>query len=187
MFVIVLIGVKIDEKKGFFSKMKTNLFVEKIIKLRILVGFLGEKKQFNWWDTQFLGKVSLKHLDIIFPRTAFSAALNSVTEAAKQIHDERIGKGNLIHLFRLPTFYEQQISIKLKQLNYDELIVLIDNKDESLNQLIETIDKKISFFDGPVNIGSSLFFISPDGLIKLTSYYFQAFTNNSKCFPYGMD
>jgi hypothetical protein len=63
--------------------------IDKLLQLRVLVSYLGEKDQFNWWDTSFLGKTGQKFLEINFPRSAFSAGVHSVTEAAKQLHDRR--------------------------------------------------------------------------------------------------
>ena len=84
--------------------------IQRLIQLRALIGFLGERNQFNWWDTQFLGKTSFGYLELNFPRTTFSSALHSVTAAAKKVHDDRIGKGFVYHLFRLPFRYEQPIA-----------------------------------------------------------------------------
>ena len=63
------------------------------IKIRALVGYLGEKSQLNWWDTNFLSETGLQFLSINFPRSSFSAGVNSVSTAARRLHDERIGKG----------------------------------------------------------------------------------------------
>jgi len=69
--------------------------------LRALVGYLGEKPQFGWWDTNFLSKTSLQFLEINFPRSYLSAGCVSVTQAAHRVHDQLIGKNGVFHLFRL--------------------------------------------------------------------------------------
>ena len=83
--------------------------IDDLITLRTIVGFLGENPQFCWWDTNFLSQTGLQFLAINFPRSAFSAGCNSVTEAAKRLHDERIGKSGVYHLFRFPTYSEESI------------------------------------------------------------------------------
>ena len=92
--------------------------VEDLIMLRALVGFLGEKPQFNWWDTNFLSETGLKFLGITFPRSSLAAGINSVTAAARRVHDGRIGKKGVYHLFRLPLGIEQIIHESLTNLNH---------------------------------------------------------------------
>ena len=74
---------------------QSTRIVTNMTSLRTLVGFLGEKSQCNWWDTSFLSSTGLQFLEINFPRSAFAAGVSSVTEAAKRLHDEFIGKGNV--------------------------------------------------------------------------------------------
>jgi len=87
--------------------------IDKLLHLRILVGYPGEKDQGNWWDTSFLNKTGQKFLEINFPRSAFAAAVHSVTEAAKQLHDRRIARGRVFHLFRLPATAEEKFHLQL--------------------------------------------------------------------------
>src|SRR5262245_6572127 len=71
-------------------------------KLRTAVAFLGERPQAKWWDSGFLNSVGFQYLTLIYPKTVASAALTAAAEAACRIHDERIGRGRIFHLFRLP-------------------------------------------------------------------------------------
>jgi hypothetical protein len=87
-----------------------------IIKLRLLVGFLGEKRQFNWWDSGFLAPTGLRFLQTIFPRTAVEAALRSTSQAARALHDSRIGRVGVFHLFRLPVEKELMVEPLVKEL-----------------------------------------------------------------------
>jgi hypothetical protein len=65
----------------------------KLIKLRLLVGFLGEKRQATWWDCGFLDATGRRFLETTFPRTSFFAALHSTAEAARLLHDkDRAGR-----------------------------------------------------------------------------------------------
>lgn len=52
------------------SKAPKSEALANVLKLRLLVGFLGEKKQCNWWDTTFLEATGQRFLETVFPRTA---------------------------------------------------------------------------------------------------------------------
>lgn len=56
--------------------------IEQYAALRILVAFLGEKDQFNWWDCLFLNATGRKFLAIDYPKSFLAAAANAATEAA---------------------------------------------------------------------------------------------------------
>ena len=53
-----------------------------IARLRIIVGYLGEKDQFNWWATSFISSVGAKFLSPVFSKTVLHAQYHGVTEAA---------------------------------------------------------------------------------------------------------
>ena len=72
-----------------------------IARLKLLVGFLGEQSQFNWWPSAFFAPV--------FNKNAFVAQYHGVQEAASRVHDEHIGIGRVYHLFRLPEHVEQAL------------------------------------------------------------------------------
>lgn len=55
--------------------------------LRLLVGFLVQKKCNNWWDCDFLDAVGLRFLEVIFFRTSRKSAFRSTNEAATAVHD----------------------------------------------------------------------------------------------------
>lgn len=88
--------------------MQTSDF-ELLAGMRIVIGFLGEKEQAGWWSSSFLGVGGTAFLSPVFPRTQFLAQCRGVTAAASKVHDERIGVGQVFHLFRLPEDLEQGI------------------------------------------------------------------------------
>src|SRR4051794_27684384 len=90
-----------------------RFLIQQLITLRLLIGFLGEKKQRAWWDCSFLNSVGVRFLSETFPRTARAAALRSTTEAAKLNHDAAIGKLGAFHLFRFPTDLEDRVEAEL--------------------------------------------------------------------------
>ncbi len=77
--------------------------------LRLLVGYLGEKDQDNWWSTSFFSPSSRNFLAPIFARTTRLAQDNSVRDTARRLHDEQVGIGSVFHLFRLPADVEQDL------------------------------------------------------------------------------
>jgi hypothetical protein len=83
--------------------------IESLAALRTLVGFLGEREQFAWWPSAFFAPGSQAFLLPLFARTRLLAQCNGVTQAAALVHDDRIGVGQVYHLFRLPEDMEQAI------------------------------------------------------------------------------
>ena len=83
-------------------------YLRTILRLRLLVGFLGERSQFAWWNTTFFGDYSLRSLEFVVPKTAALAQYHGVVEAALRLHDEQVNVGTF-HLFRLPEEVEQDL------------------------------------------------------------------------------
>jgi len=80
-----------------------------LVALRVLVAYLGEKDQFGWWSTSFLSVTGRRFLELNFPRTLLSAGVTAASDAAKDLHDQRIGHAGAFHLFRLPHGLEQDV------------------------------------------------------------------------------
>ena len=79
-----------------------NAIATTIAELRVLIGYLGEKGQANWWGSEFFSTTAAAFLAPIFNRSLFLAQYQGATAAAAKIHDEAIGVGSIYHLFRLP-------------------------------------------------------------------------------------
>jgi len=62
--------------------MKENL-VDKYLSLRRLVGYLGEKEQFGWWQTSLLHPDNRSFLAPVFARTSTLAQYHCLREAAR--------------------------------------------------------------------------------------------------------
>lgn len=80
-----------------------------ITRLRVIVGYLGEKAQFDWWPSGFLTPASVAFLNPVFARTTPLAQYQGIKEAARRVHDNHIGVGRVFHLFRLPETLEQSL------------------------------------------------------------------------------
>ena len=85
---------------------KFSQIIEQFTQLRLVVGYLGGRKQSGWWNCDFLDATGLRFLETVFPRTARAAALRSTTEAACLVHDKALGRVGNYHLFRLPPSLE---------------------------------------------------------------------------------
>ena len=152
--------------------------------LRALVGFLGEKHQCNWWDTDFLSPTGLQFLTINFPRSAFAAGCNSVSEAAKRLHDQRIGKGGVFHLFRLPESVEERIHQAIMTMDFKALAPYFESKDSALDALAKSAPEPIKPKEGPIQIGKAREIMNQTAIERLAQLYFSAFANSIQCFPY---
>jgi len=158
--------------------------IDDLITLRTIVGFLGENPQFGWWDTNFLSQTGLQFLAINFPRSAFSAGCNSVTEAAKRLHDKRIGKGSVYHLFRLPLYSEESIHRYLTDIGSEEFAPHLKDKETALNKLKTLVSNSVNAPEGPAQIGTFKNIFSYVAIEKLAMHYLDAFSKEKECFPY---
>jgi hypothetical protein len=157
-----------------------------ICETRILIGFLGEKNQANWWDTSFLSGISLSFLTHIYPKSVFTAQYTGVCKAASIVHDEHIGIGNHYHLYRFPDSIEKSLfNIALQDLEWSsEIKEHIANKENALNRLAIIAKRDCDLSEGPVIIGD----FEDKNLERLireaSSHYLLAFQKNVKSFPY---
>lgn len=154
----------------------------RIIKLRALVGFLGEEDQFEWWDTSFMDSTGQRFLERSFPRDPFQAGLHSVTVAARKLHDESIGKGDVAHLFRLPHAREQRLAEMLRKLEVS-LQEELSSQENALEALKETA-VEVPDAVGAVQIGSGLTLTSESSVAAMAGHYYRGFTNGHTIFPY---
>lgn len=66
----------------------------KLLQMRLLVGFLGERAQFGWWPTAFYEASSRQFLEPVFSKTSRLAQYHGVVEAARRLHDEHLSVGS---------------------------------------------------------------------------------------------
>jgi hypothetical protein len=96
-----------------FTPFRVDL--QHLLKIRLLVLALGQKDAADWWSCSFLNSAGGRFLASPFPRSAFWAACHASSIAAARHHDERIGTGGTVHLFRLGQ--EVEIQLRDKVLN----------------------------------------------------------------------
>ena len=108
-----------------------------LLRLRAIVGYLGEQSQLNWWSSDFFAPTADAFLEPIFPRTMFQTQVAGVSAAAAQLHDEHIGVGNVFHLFRLPEEFEQSFHQRLHDADVREAIVSITTSQEAAIEFLD--------------------------------------------------
>lgn len=160
-----------------------NTTASLIAELRILVGFLGEKGQENWWGSEFYSATAAAFLAPIFNRSLFLAQYQGATAAAAKVHDEVIGVGSIYHLFRLPIELEQTASEVVS--NPDFVHVLQPSLTSRETALARLADRATSqeARPGPVSLGSMGEELEAQ-MRRAAGAYHAAFTAGIQSFPY---
>lgn len=162
-----------------------NDVVKSIVELRLLVGFLGEKSQHNWWGSSFIGATSEAFLAPVFPRTTMLARYHGVCEAAMLVHDEYIGVGANFHLYRLPDSLERAAAKKIVSSDSKELMnSILGISEAAITRLSELSVAGSEKTEGPVVLGTYSDKGLKDMLPQSASRYLDAYNHGYKCFPY---
>ena len=162
----------------------TTKLPKPITKLRLCVGYLGEKDQFGWWQSSFFTKGSSAFLSPLFSRTQILAQCNGVTRAAALIHDESIGVGHVYHLFRLPEDMEQGIHQALLDDDVEKVVQSVVNPDAALDYLKRSVTEHKPAGEGPIRVGKISDMQNRDYWKIVAGYYWYAFQENLRIFPY---
>ncbi|TVR84544.1 MAG: BrxE family protein [Rhodospirillales bacterium] len=159
-----------------------------VITVRLLVGYLGEHAQANWWPSRFLEATSDAFVDPVFGPAAGLAQCNGVTEAARKMHDERIGVGRVFHLFRLPETMEQGcFELLQRSPSIHAIKSLLTSREAVMAALHCYGQKDVVVQEGPVRIGSIGDLNREAWLSRAAARYFAAFANGVRSFPYLTD
>jgi hypothetical protein len=125
----------------------------------------------------------------VFPRTAVSAALNSVLIAARNDRDKRIGVGYRYHLFRLPSNVEHALALLLAKDAFAAWTTdkVLKGGDDLIHELATIAHGREEIpADGPIRVGSTAN-IAKAGVEALAAYYRHSFQTNRRVFPYFDD
>ena len=156
-----------------------------IVELRLLVGFLGEKSQSNWWSSNFIGVTSEAFLAPVFPRTMMLAGYHGVSEAAMLVHDEHIGVGANYHLYRMPDSAERAAAKAIVDTDLQQqLFEVLSSIEAAQTRLGELATDDTVKVEGPVVLGSYADADLDQQLRQSASHYSRAFKEGYKCFPY---
>ena len=155
--------------------------IELLSRFRLATGYLGEREQYGWWQSSFFTQGSEAFLSPLFSRTQVLAQCNGVTRAASIIHDERIGVGNVYHLFRLPEEIELNIHKKLHEFKPEDTY---STKESALDYLRKNSIKSDQSSVGPTRVGdkNSLYELKSWQLVS--GLYLYAFEKSVEIYPY---
>ncbi|XOV89815.1 MAG: BrxE family protein [Pseudomonadota bacterium] len=156
-----------------------------VAELRLLVGYLGETNQKNWWGSNFLSPSSKAFLTPPFPRTVLLAQYHGVCEAACLVHDAFIGVGSNYHLYRLPDGVERAAAAVLQEAKFIQQVEAeLTSADAALRRLEECADKEVNQSDGPVNVGVYADAKLGSLIQQCAGHYLHAFSAGAKTFPF---
>lgn len=173
--------------RGQYRMPVTAANLQTLLRLRLVVGFLGERAQFNWWPTGFFEPSSRLFLEPVFTRGLKLAQYHGIVEAGRRHHDEHLSLG-CSHLFRLPEEVEQDLHSVLPSI-FDEVSIksALQSKDEALQFLQEFPPTDVKFNEGPVAVGRIGDIASPHTLESIAWSYAAAFSKNVTTYPYLLD
>lgn len=156
-----------------------------VLRMRVSVARLGETAQHAWWKTGFLNPTGRGYLNLIFPRTALSAGIIAASSAACRLHDERIGRGRVAHLFRLPQSLERGLHDALRDFAEEEASSLC-SEEGALDFLEQTAQgaEKTEYSQGPIRIGLVADLGRRASLSRMAAAYLEAFRSDRPAFPY---
>jgi hypothetical protein len=164
--------------------MKQDM-INNLATLRLLIGFLGEQRQFNWWSSSFISPSSSAFLTPIYPRSVLAAEYQGVKESAARVHDEHIGVGKIYHLFRLPEFIEQMTLQTLREPAVaGQIQASLKTTDTALASLAEFAKSDQAVDEGPVLSGNIEDLEQPELIGNMAAIYYFAFQNDIKSYPY---
>lgn len=169
---------------AFERMVQNDAALNDLLRVRLLVGYLGEADQFGWWKTSFYQPAGQAFLAPIFSRTSHVARYHGVAEAARLVHDESLSVGSY-HLFRLPEELEHDLHTALAEAD-DPAIKdgFLHGKDAALEKLLAIGGASVSPVNGPISLGETSGLRSSDAIAHMAGIYAVAFQRGVMAFPY---
>jgi len=161
-----------------------NEAIHSLTLMRFSVTVLGQRAHGGWWDCQFLDEAGLESLDYNFPKAPLAAGFTATCLAAKALHDERIGRTGVIHLFRLEPELEMLVQRATARDAGQMLRELPMDRDASMAALTRLAGDEIDTPEGPVQIGLLPDLASPRGIAEMAKHYQAGFRLGLRVFPY---
>lgn len=156
----------------------------KLSHLRVLVACLGEQSDPPWWRSGFTGDAGLDFARYNFVRSHASAAVSGAVVAARHVHDERIGRTGVRHLFRLDAGLERAVHREILEADQDELRVLIADPFAVADALRAFATQTVVAPEGPVQIGRLGEEEHEEAVVDLAAHYLSGFTTGRIVLPY---
>lgn len=158
---------------------------ETLALIRAAVGYLGERDQRGWWQSGFFSAGNRAFLAPVFGRTQVLAQCAGVTRAAAIVHDERIGVGQVYHLFRCPEDLEQGIHQALQSSDLARRVgALVASPEAAIAFLHEEARPAQTAGIGPTRVGDEQNLRDRRGWRTVAAHYVYAFTEGGDVFPY---
>lgn len=161
-----------------------NEIVQTLILLRFSVAILGQRNQSGWWDCQFLDEAGLESLDYNFPKSPLAAGFTATCLAAKGLHDERIGRTGVIHLFRLEPELEMLVQRAASREAGQMLRGLPLDRYSCLAELTRLAGEEIDSPEGPVQVGVIQDACTHRGIAEMARHYHAGFRLGLRIYPY---
>lgn len=163
----------------------TDSALPALLKLRLIVGFLGEKSQFGWWPTTFFDPFSRRSLEFVAPRSVHLMQYHSVVEAARLVHDDGLNAGSY-HLFRLPEIVEEDLHGLMRGAYGSDLVAQLPTDREAGLAALKAVSANNggSHSVGPFSVGSVDDLLNPETLKNIAGGYVSAFEGSIKTYPY---
>ena len=155
-----------------------------IVKLRLAVGFFGEKEQQNWWPSLWLTAYASAFLSPIYGERLDAALYHGLVEAARRVHDERIGVGRVFHLFRLPEGLERRLHEAVVQDNACQDLIDLTESTTAEHSLAELAPDSKEVNPGPMRAGNVSDLRGRKWIGRLAAFYRGAFEASQQTFPY---
>jgi hypothetical protein len=130
-----------------------------------------------------MSQTSTAFLAPVFGKRVVQARYDGVVEAARRVHDERIGTGRVFHPFRLPETVEHRI-FNAAQFGSIDLAGAISSPDAAWATLRKLERKPVEARSGPALVGTTEMLDGPRWVADVASLYSAAFRAGVPCFPY---
>lgn len=158
--------------------------IRDLILLRLSVAVLGQRDHASWWDCQFLDVAGLESLDYNFPKAPLAAGFTATCLAAKGLHDERIGRTGVIHLFRLEPELEMLVQRTAAKDGGEILREVPIDRESSMAALARLAGEEIDSPEGPVQVGTLDHASTERGVAELARHYHAGFRLGLRIYPY---
>jgi len=149
-----------------------------VLRLRLIVGALGERLSPPWWRTQILTGAGSRMAARLFPRTSVRAGLETATLAAAREHDPHVGP-HRFHLFRLPAAVEGRLQDLLEDPRAREVL---QAPAEERDALLESLGTQTRAEEGPRSLGPVADL--PRQVARLGALYGSAARAGLRVYPY---
>ena len=161
-----------------------NEVILQLIRLRLAVAILGQRDHAGWWDCKFLDAAGLESLDYNFPKAPLAAAFTATCLAAKHLHDDRIGRTGVTHLFRLDPDLEMLVQRAAGQNAEKILSELSLDRNTSMAELARLAGEEIDSPAGPIQVGTLDHASTARGVAELARHYHAGFRLGLRVYPY---